>query len=165
MRNPVIVAIRAEIKPKIAAKYLDMHASRTVGLYKVYKIGPKLQIRPIDETIDRNALMFADAAYNTANQMFMKSRFGSSLSAFPNDLIKVYSPICDIIGNKMSFQQLAEQYPRDVIIQAIFLSDTYSQYCEDIDPVEYQLIRHKFGKDIPTNIKQEILEKYPEKLI
>ena len=56
-------------------------------------------------------------------------------------------------------------YSKSNIVEAVFLTDTYGDFNKTIDPIEYQLVRYRYGKEVPKGFLSELVERYPEKVI
>lgn len=162
MRNSVIVAINHSFRSNVALQS-DLH-ERTpgrCGSYDIYKLLPK-KMNPLDTLA---MLRFADVAFAISNKQFVKSRYGSNLSSFPKDLYNVYVPVFNIAEYLPTMDCLKKEYQMFDILRAIYLTDTFEKYKLDIDMVEYQLVLYKHGREIPTDMLKQIIEKFPEKLI
>ena len=97
--------------------------------------------------ITKNRYVSLDEPYNTSNM--------------PVEL----SNKCDIVLFIFDAPSLLSKYRRRDIIEAIYLTNTYSLYYKFISPDEYQLIRYNYGAEIPINIMLQLIDKYPEYLI
>lgn len=76
----------------------------------------------------------------------------------------IFASIIDILDEK-NYDELIIKYSRSNLVEAIFLTDTYEKFCNEIDLLEYQLVRFKYGKEISKNFLPQLVEKYPEHLI
>lgn len=167
MTSSVIVAIRSVLQENNSVqRSTDGYVFVKIGGYNIYKIKPKRTFTDsISVKIDNTILMFADVAFDIVTGNFIKNRFGSDFSALPDELHRIYVPSFYMTHLKKSYGELEKDYSKAEILQAIYLTDTYNTYIDHIDHLEYQLVRFKNGKEIPNAIMQEIIEKFPEKLI
>lgn len=164
MKAPFIVTIRAEIaKTRAETQRLQFVAQRRFGEYMVYKIKPVNSGFSYNNVRLNDLMMIADTVYNTSKGTFEKNRYG--FSNMPKDLDRLYKPIMDIIEFKPPFEELDSKYSKINLAQAIYLTNTYGEYAKDIDQIDYQLIRYRFGKEVPKGFLPELVERYPEKLI
>lgn len=173
MRSPVIVAVKDF--NRFDDKTADMIANgiigcRRTGGYKILKMRPVRS--PFNETQTVNLgtglkIQYqAEVIFNTETQVFIKNRYnnGLSLNGFPETLRRVFEPIIDILKGQ-NYNDLIFEYSKSNLVEAVYLTDTYGKFGSEIDPIEYQLVRYKYGKEVPSGFLSELVERYPEKVI
>ena len=164
MKPPIIVTIK---KTVLKSNHLDVYAFRELNDHVIYKVrtlsGIDNKISSEKGIFNMHMMMLADTVYNTGKGTFEKNRYG--FNNIPQDLNKLYQTVMDIVEFELSFDVLVEKYSKFDVIQAIYLTDKYSVYEKDIDYIDYQWIRYKFGREIPQEILSIIINDYPEKLI
>jgi hypothetical protein len=149
---------------------LGIIGCRIFGGYKI------LKMRPMRESIDDGITMRlgsglkiqfqAEVIFDTGTEVFVKNRYnnGLSLNGFPETLRRVFAPSIDILKEK-NYNDLIFDYSKSNLAEAIYLTDTYGKFYNKIDPIDYQLVRYKYGKEVPKGFLSELVERYPEKVI
>lgn len=145
--------------------------SRIVGKYKI------LRVRPIGNSLDNvtysrfesnmKIQQQAEVIFDSETKSFIKNRYNNdtTIQRFPTSLKKVYTPILDIMKKGSPYENLISKYSKMNLVEAIYLSDTYKDFYDKIDPIEYQMIRFKYGKEVLKDFILKLVERYPEKLI
>lgn len=113
---------------------------------------------------DNRLLYITDIAYNVNDKIFLKSRYGedTNSSYFPRDLKYLFGAILEIDNG---YETLLSKYSRDTVVEAVYLTDKTTEFKDFIDPLEFQLLRYKYGEDILNTDLIQIINKYPEKII
>ena len=177
MGNPIVVIVRKDLHQTIKGNLdkmvsLGIYGHKVSGKYRILKIRPQ---RSYDHDKNIGSLGLntvvshaAEIIYDAKLNKFLKSRYGdtaSSISGMPTDLALIMSPIVEIV-NDMKIDYLLENYSRQSVLDSIFLTDSYyERFQDDVDVLEYQVIRYKFGKEILPCYIPEMVKKYPEHLI
>lgn len=159
MIDIVVCFVRNHNVSKIGTKYAEL-PKREFFDYTVIKMTNKSEI---SNTSGEKILFMADFVYSISHRTILKDRFGK-ISYFPFDVSRIYTPILGIL-NDVDFKELYRQGSRDDLLSAIYLTNTYLKFSNEIDKLEYQATEFKFGKQLSHETLFEIYEKYPEKLI
>jgi len=164
MRNIIISVSEKQIE--VDESKIGNSGNRIVDNYRIIK---KIAPRNINShnKVHTSIMLKSTIVYDVSNKMFTKNRYGSmdtiDTSILPNYLNSLFGAINDIITDKNYFD-LIDTHRSSVLLEAIYLTDTKHKY-PLVDNLEYQLIRHLYGREISQNAFYEIYEKYPEKLI
>lgn len=174
MRNPVVLAIKdfVQFDEKLDELIrMGVVGCRNFNGYYFLKMRPnRPSLYSDDVSIQLPSGMKiqyqAEVIFDTKSNGFTKNRFNGDNTTqwFPPALERVYSPILDI-QKGMCFDGLIEKYSRTNLAEAIYLTDSYSKFREEIDMIDYQLIRYKYGKEVPMDFIPELVERYPERLL
>ena len=160
--------------PKIFFAMRNYHAQQTiavgydviprlmVGEYTIFKITDDSKVATMRRN-NSSLMQMSDFAYNIDTTDVLKDRWG--VYGIPNEVFSVYKPMREISTKYVGFKELARRHSRNYLLAPIYLTDTYSRFSDNVDFLEYQIMKFKFGERLPTEIMYQIIEKYPEKLI
>lgn len=110
----------------------------------------------------------SDLIYDVSKKEFSKNRYtqhGLNTSAnLPTDVKPLFSAITDIT-NGFNINILKSKHNKKILLEAIYLTDTLNEFIDDFQMIDYQLIRYRYGKQMPAKFLNELVTVYPEKLI
>lgn len=110
----------------------------------------------------------SDMIYNTEYNDYHKNRYNAnnSLEGFPSSLMKLMNPVIDIIEGK-DINYLKAVYKLESVIEAVYLTGTLNKFGDDIDIVDYYLIKLRYGQIdmIPENYLKILMDIYPHEVI
>ena len=160
MRKPIICIMNSNHKLELRAeKALEFATNRTFGGYRIYKL------RNTFNSLEIKVKFQSEIIIDIPTLSYQKNRYGSNdISNVPNVLKSLLEPINSIMEG-CNYKSLSEIYSTNNLLEAIFLTDTYSKFKDSINELEYQLIRFKYGKEVQKNFLPMLVERYPEKLI
>lgn len=118
-----------------------------------------MQIKPMDLVHKSNII------YSVSDRTFYKNRFGTSendVSSLPEDLKPLFKSIIEV-SNEIPYNELSQC--RSIITEAIYLTGTMNQYIADLDLIEYQLLKVKYGEQPTKEFLKVLVEDYPELII
>ena len=159
--KPIICIVNSKHKLELRAeKALEFSSNRRFGEYRIYKL------RSTFNLLDIKVKFQSEIIIDISDLSYQKNRYGNSndISYAPDNLKRLLKPINAIMEGH-DYKSLSEIYSMSNLVEAIFLTDTYSKFKENINEIEYQLIRFKYGKEVQENFLPELVERYPEKLI
>ncbi len=157
-------------------KRLDtkLHAKRKKQEYTLIKVRSTQRLALedkdiLDMQISPMELVYkSEIIYNVLEQKFSKSRFGASgeniSTNLPDSIKPLFEAIISVSANK-TIEELKDLHNKQNLIEALYLTDKYGQYYKHFDIIEYQLLRLKYGKEVPYEYFADIEEKFPEYLI
>lgn len=144
-----------------------IHGCKKYSDFRILKIRPK----PIGNdfgSIDLRLQYHADIIFDVGTNRFHKNRYGmkDDVDDLPLTLLRIFKPIRDILRGK-KFSYLRDEYTHNDLVEALYLTDTFGQFRDRFNELDYILMRLKYGQrdDISKQKLAELVEKHPEKLI
>jgi len=149
------------------------HAKRKKHDYTIIKV--RTRERVINHIEEKVALITpmeltfrSELIYDVANQQFSKSRFNNSgcntTLNLPDSIKPLFEAIISISADT-HINELKKNHSKQNLLEALYLTNAYGRYQEHFNMPEYQLIRLKYGKEIPHTYLVDIVKEFPEYLI
>ena len=145
--KPIICIVNSKHKLELRAeKALEFSSNRRFGEYRIYKL------RSTFNLLDIKVKFQSEIIIDISDLSYQKNRYGNGndISYAPDNLKRLLKPINAIMEGH-DYKSLSEIYSMSNLVEAIFLTDTYSKFKENINEIEYQLIRFKYGKEVQEN--------------
>ena len=172
MNTPIFIsAVNNQHIHTLDTKY---HAKRKKREYTLIKIRSTQRLSftdrdILDMQISPMELVYkSEVIYNVLEQKFSKSRFGASgqnvATNLPDSIKPLFEAIISVSANK-TLEELKDLHTKQNLLEALYLTDRYGMYHEHFNIIEYQLLRLRYGKEVPFEYFTDIEEKFPEYLI
>lgn len=153
----------------------NIHAKRKKRDYTILKIRARqnLNFSKNDTTVDMQIYPMqlaysSELIYDVSKQCFYKTRYDTSGTNSTKLLPDSIKPLFDAIisvSAQLPIGELRNLHNKQNLLEALYLTDLYSLYYPHFDIIEYQLVRLRYGKEVPYELFDHFEEKYPEYLI